>query len=327
MVPGNATTGRVRLERESTGVVLQIVPVVSGIGLSFSGSYGDNGLTLSGSGFAEGITSVSLGDTTITDTGRYSGIDTSTGSLSLRLPIDAPTGPISVTTVGGTSAAYAIAFTGIAGTATSGTPANVAVASANPGDTVTLSGTNLSANTWIIFRTTDNGGTTAVKPTSVAADGTSATVIVPLNARTGVVRVLGSAAASTRADAPGMKPGRLVGSVNGLQRTRGSPIACRRSTATTSRSTRRQRFGSRCGRPARPPATLAALPIAPRHLRRRAHEPRGRSATLQEAQREAQREAHSPEETQRPAARLMSTSAKHRRQTFADDCVSAPADG
>ena len=198
VVPDDATTGRVRLERETSGVVLQIVPVVSNAWLPYPGiSYdGHVSLTLSGSGFAEGLTSVHVGGTAIDDTSRSTGTDVSgNGHLSVQLPADPPTGPISVTTVGGASAPYAIALTGIAGTATSGTPADPAVASANPGDTLTLSGTNLSTDTWVIFQTVDNGGTVAVHPNSVAADGTSATVTVPLDAATGDVRILGSAAA------------------------------------------------------------------------------------------------------------------------------------
>ncbi|NBX29737.1 hypothetical protein EBR04_04690, partial [bacterium] len=203
-VPANATTGRVRLEREpASGVVLQVVPTVAAAQLSTGSAYGGNTLTLTGSGFAEGLSRVTIGDRVIFDTSRSGGIGVgysfvANDWLTLTLPSDAPVGPITVTTPGGTSTVLSVAVTGLAGTAASGTPANAAIASANPGDTVTLSGANLSVDTRIIFPVVDSYGritTKVVRPTIVADDGTSAIVTVPLDAVTGTVRVLGSAAA------------------------------------------------------------------------------------------------------------------------------------
>ena len=93
----------------------------------------------------------------------------------------------------------ALTFTGITGTATSGTPANAGQASANPGQTITITGTGLDTSTDVVFRTIDDSGNKSqvvVHPTTAAADGSSATVVVPGNALTGVVRVIGDATAN-----------------------------------------------------------------------------------------------------------------------------------
>jgi len=159
LVPAAATTGGVRLERDTAGVILQVVPVVDAADLSPAGSFSGGGwLTILGSGFAEGLTSVRMGDTTIADSGRFYGIDVYGGDvyggggndgglenqepsfpggglpgaqtndrLSLRLPADPPAGPISVTTEGGTSAPLAIDLTGLTGTAPNGPPTDPGV--------------------------------------------------------------------------------------------------------------------------------------------------------------------------------------------------------
>ena len=90
-------------------------------------------------------------------------------------------------------------LTGIDGTAASGTPALAGVASANPGQTITLHGSGLLSNDQLIFTTVDSSGrrgTTPVNPASVASDGTSLTVVVPT--------------ASYRAGAAGARVGRRV---------------------------------------------------------------------------------------------------------------------
>ncbi len=92
-------------------------------------------------------------------------------------------GAISVKTAGGASASYSVSLSGITATALSGTPADADEASANPGQAITLNGTGLS---------TASGRAAALRryrrqrckmvqlsPIDAAADGTSATLIVP----------------------------------------------------------------------------------------------------------------------------------------------------
>ena len=108
------------------------------------------------------------------------------------------TGPIRVSTAGGTSAAFGPSLTGITASASSGSAANAAQASALPGQAITLSGNALSLTTEVVFFTTDASGNRAdvvVHPGAVNPTGTTAQVIVPLNAVSGDVRVVGSATA------------------------------------------------------------------------------------------------------------------------------------
>ena len=85
------------------------------------------------------------------------------------------------------------ALTGATATAGVGTPARSALASANPGQIITLTGTGLRANDQVVFETVDQNtsavGWTTVNPVSVAADGTSLKVVVPNSAVSGTVRL------------------------------------------------------------------------------------------------------------------------------------------
>src|SRR6185312_9447609 len=67
-------------------------------------------------------------------------------------------------------------------TATSGTPANAALPSANPSQTITLTGTNLTTSSGIFGSYTGSDGgvrTVLLNPATAAGDGTSATLVVP----------------------------------------------------------------------------------------------------------------------------------------------------
>ena len=195
VVPAEATTGTVRLARDDSGILLQIVPVLSHVDLLGSP-------TMSGSGFAEGLTTLNFGTAKFVDITRDSnGIDVfnTNHMANFALPDGVEGGPLSVTTPGGTSATYGLTFTGITGVATSGTPANGGQASANAGQTITITGTGLDTSADVVFRTIDdngNKGLTVIHPTTAAGDGTSATVVVPGTAMTDVVRVIGDATAN-----------------------------------------------------------------------------------------------------------------------------------
>ncbi len=198
VVPANATTGTVRLARQTTGILLQIVPALASVSANVNYGYNGGPETLTGSGFAEGLTTLNIGASELVDTARDSdGLDiyNSGQDINLTVPNGVATGPYSVTTIGGTSATYALTFTGITGSATSGTPANGAEASANPGQSITISGTGLGTSTEVVFQTVNTSGAKGqviVNP-QAGATATSATVVVPANAVTGLVRVVGDA--------------------------------------------------------------------------------------------------------------------------------------
>jgi hypothetical protein len=197
VVPLNATTGRVRLERDDTGLLLQIVPTLSDVTMSNGGGFEGYNLQLSGSGFAEGSTSVSLGQQRIDDISRNYGLDVfnNASRINLTVPSGAPTGPVRVTTVGGTSAAFGIGLSSITATGASGTPTSASVATANAGQAITLNGTGLDATTDVVFKVIDASGALTdriVRATAVNADGSQLQVLVPVDAATGVVRVVGS---------------------------------------------------------------------------------------------------------------------------------------
>ncbi len=202
VVPVNATTGIVRLERENAGLFLQIVPTLVDVDQALNGAQFRGGtLRLRGTGFVEGSTTIRLGTTTLTDTSPTSGPDVFGGyvnendGLNVIVPSDAQFGPISVTTLGGTSAVFDSTFTNLASTAASGTPANPAIASANPGQAITLTGTGFNLTTDVVFQTIDGNGTRGdrvVRPVAVRPDGTELTVVVPLDvAVTGTVGIVG----------------------------------------------------------------------------------------------------------------------------------------
>ncbi|WP_374090612.1 Ig-like domain-containing protein [Methylomicrobium lacus] len=191
VVPANAATGHVRLARDTAGLLLQIVPTLSDVNMGAGGSFIGGSLTLSGSGFAEGTTSVWLGASQVVDTSRSYGINTSNTSLSLTVPNGASSGPIRVSTVGGTSAVFGLTLAGITASAASGTAAG---ASANPGQVISLSGSGFDSGLDIVFETIDSNGNrteTIVRPNTVNAEGSLVQVTVPLNAVSGVVRVVG----------------------------------------------------------------------------------------------------------------------------------------
>jgi len=196
VVPTNAATGTVRLARDAVGIFLQIVPTLTDVTANNGSIFNGGGLTLQGSGFAEGSSVVLFGATRVNDLGRGYGLDvySTNSTLGLTVPPGAPSGPISVRTVGGTSAAFGLKLTSISATATSGSAANGAQASANSGQVLTLSGQLFDVSTDVVFETIDANGNRSeliVRPTVILAGGSQAQVVVPANAVTGNVRVAG----------------------------------------------------------------------------------------------------------------------------------------
>ena len=203
VVPDSAVSGTVRLARESVGLFLQVVPTVSNVDES-SSAYHADGLTVEGSGLIEAGTTINFGGQSLADDGPSSGPDVvydyangsdrADGLVNLTVPNGVPYGPISVTTFGGTSNPFAETFTAIEGTATSGTPTNAAIASANIGQAITLDGSRFTLSTAVAFSAIDYNGNRyehVVKPIAIAPDGSKLIVVVPDDAMTGPVSVVG----------------------------------------------------------------------------------------------------------------------------------------
>ena len=118
----------------------------------------------------------------------------SNDGLDAQVPGEAASGPITVRTLGGTSAAFGLSFDRIVSVAASGTPADAAVDSANPGQAIVLEGTGFDASTDVVFLLRNGAGDLServVRPTAFDPAGTQLTVTVPLEATTGAVRVVG----------------------------------------------------------------------------------------------------------------------------------------
>jgi hypothetical protein len=164
VVPDNATTGGVRLERDgnSSGVLLQIVPTLSDVNMGAGNAYIGGTLVLSGSGFAEGTSAVSFGAQRVDDIASGYGLDVYGTNSQLNIVVPAttpalPVGPIRVSTLGGTSAAFGLSLAGISASA-AGTPADPAQASAVPGQIVTLNGSLFDATLDVVFEVIDASG-------------------------------------------------------------------------------------------------------------------------------------------------------------------------
>ncbi|WP_420382221.1 Ig-like domain-containing protein [Novosphingobium sp.] len=193
VIPTLATSGMVRLAREQAGIFLQVVPTLGTVTMSTGDGFAGQQYTITGTGFTQDAESVTMGGATLNAVGHYYYNNT---QVYVTVPngTNVATGPISVTTLGGTSTTFQRSLTGITASATSGSAKTTGKASANPGQTITITGTNLTADTVVLFQTIDGNGTvsvTKVNPATVAADGTSAQVVVPLTVVSGVVRVLG----------------------------------------------------------------------------------------------------------------------------------------
>jgi hypothetical protein len=203
VVPANAATGMVRLAREQAGHFIQIVPTLTSVENFGTATYHGGFLRFTGTGIYDQGVAVQFGGTTLPDSGPFTGPDAFSNVIVdvSAVPNGVPVGPFRIQTLGGTSAAFGPTFTGITATATSGTPANGGVASANPGQAITLTGTGFSLTTDVIFQVSNpNNGVISeqlVNPTAITGT-TDITVLVPLDAITGPVQIVGDQLNSAR---------------------------------------------------------------------------------------------------------------------------------
>ena len=199
VVPNGAVSGTVRLAREDGGIFLQVVPVISSEYINQGSQYHTGFMHLNGSGFEEGATTINFGGTQLADqTSSPYPLDVYSSGTNINVNWGVPTGadfgPTTVTTIGGTSASYGVSATKLTSTASSGTPADGSKASANPGQSITITGSGLTMSTDVVFQLADDSGNVYEydqHPVAVAPDGSSLTVIVPSNAITGKVGIVG----------------------------------------------------------------------------------------------------------------------------------------
>src|SRR5262249_29635536 len=112
VVPTDAATGTVRLVRDQVGLLLQIVPTLDDVGANPGQPFAGGSLSLTGSGFAEGASTVQFGAGSLADTSRSTGLDVYNASIFLTVPNGVASGPIRVSTPGGTSNAFGLTFSG-----------------------------------------------------------------------------------------------------------------------------------------------------------------------------------------------------------------------
>ena len=194
LVPIDALTAPVALvgDQNNSQVLLQVVPVIERADLTSVASNGTSAsVQLRGAGFVEDRASeYRFGETLVRDDSVSSGPDVFFGfahqndAVNLTLPLSGDyDGAVTVRTAGGTSAPYSVGFSAIQSTALSGTPADSAQASANPGQAVTVLGSGLSATSDFIVQRVNSGGvveTGLLNPVFVNAAGTQATLAVPI---------------------------------------------------------------------------------------------------------------------------------------------------
>ncbi len=144
VVPDFAATGMVRLERETVGQFLQVIPTLTDVEQLINGPFHDEPLILTGSGFTEGVLAVHFDDQTLIDSGPMTGpvvsaiFPNANSELFLVVPNGVPTGPIQVMTLGGTSDPFDPVFSGMSAIAESSMAPDLGQTSANAGQMIVL---------------------------------------------------------------------------------------------------------------------------------------------------------------------------------------------
>ena len=231
-------TGTIGLvgDRLDAHLLLQVVPVIGSAHVTSVASDGSTvNVQLRGAGFVEGNNSVyTFGSTSLIDVGNGSNpIDVgyffaqpNDGVNVNAIPLGPGfSGPVTVTTAGGTSAPYVVSVINITATALSGIPADASKPSANPGQVVALTGSGLSTATDIIATYLDSAGTlhyVTLNPYYSNASGTEADLVVP-NYFNGVTtfRFAGASAAASLQIVPVLQAAYATGANSVQLRGRG----------------------------------------------------------------------------------------------------------
>jgi hypothetical protein len=197
-VPARATTGLLLVEDSVTGgrsapLLLQIVPTLSSFTLPFGEAIRPGvTITLSGSGFKEGGTTVAFpGAPPVA----AADVFLENRRLTVTVPSGVTGGPLTVQTDGGMSPPIQLdapSITGLLSTAARGSANIPAEPSANIGQSLLLEGEQFTSRTRVLFPIFDTDGLIipfSVFPDDVAPDGRSLTVTVPPAAVSGLVAV------------------------------------------------------------------------------------------------------------------------------------------
>ncbi len=196
-VPTRATTGRIRLPEERAGSLIQIVPTLTDLEMNPGEAFLWSPITLHGSGFAEGNIQIAYNQTAVQDWSKSiypNDVSNENRKLTSIVPQWANHGPIVIRTIGGESEPLNLRVESILSQATTGTPKNPTQASANPGQSIRLLGANFSSTTEILFQNKRSDGLryeTIVLPTFVSQDRTFLDVVVPDEAITSSLKVIG----------------------------------------------------------------------------------------------------------------------------------------
>ena len=135
-VPTNAISGPVRVVGSAGGSFLQVVPTLVDIDQGLNDRFFDGGLRLRGTAFVEGASTVHFNGSSFVDrststeqfnVGRLFAHEGD--GLDVLVPTGASTGPIRVSTLGGTSNTLGLELRSLEGVADSGTPATAGLAS------------------------------------------------------------------------------------------------------------------------------------------------------------------------------------------------------
>jgi archaellum component FlaG (FlaF/FlaG flagellin family) len=196
-VPTRATTGRIRLLGERAGGLIQIVPTVTDLEMSAGEAFKSSAITFRGTGFTEGNLQIAYGQMAVHDWSKSiypNDVSDENRKLTSIVPQWASHGPIVIRTIGGESDPLNLRLDSVLSQAITGTPKNPMLASANPGQSIRLTGANFSSNTKILFQMRRSDGLRYEKiilPNFVSEDRTTMDVVVPDEAVTSTLRLIG----------------------------------------------------------------------------------------------------------------------------------------
>ncbi len=208
IVPATAVTGAVRLELSDGSTVpgsvsLQIVPTASAISIPAEEAFvAGVEVSIDGTGFRAGATEVAFPPANLDVVSAL--VSNANTRLAVTLPVGVAAGEAFVLTDGGISNPLPILIFGLIGVAQEGTATDPLTASANIGQTITVTGSDLSEDLAAVFGATNDVGSGLsidVSLSNVSANAMQAEVIVPAGAISGSVRLRAADGILSPADA------------------------------------------------------------------------------------------------------------------------------